>query len=61
MPTTTVSPQLAQTIAQTLKLLRAERADASPDHDPLRCEGLCRCCTTERILNRLLDKLPRGK
>jgi hypothetical protein len=58
MPTATPT-LLAQNLTATLSRLRAERADADPSHDAIKCSGVCAVCAAERALNRLLERVPR--
>lgn len=60
MPTfTPVNQILLRNLLETLTQLRRERADMAPDHSFDTCRSVCRCCTVERQLNRMLDRLPR--
>lgn len=48
-------------IREALSQLRAARADGDPAHRAEICSGACRICTSQRHLNRLLDRLPVPK
>lgn len=47
-------------IREALTQLREARDDGPPDHNPLLCSGACRICTSERQLNRLVERVPRS-
>jgi hypothetical protein len=58
MPTFTVVP-LHRMIVDALKQLRDARSDGAPDHNPQTCYAVCRICSNQRQLDRLIDKIPR--
>jgi hypothetical protein len=60
-PTSLIPAHVVLELADTLKRLRQARADGDPNHDPRVCIN-CYICTTEKWLNRLIDKhIPREK
>lgn len=58
MTAATVVP-LHSLIREALEQLRAARDDGPPDHNPVLCSGACLICTSQRALDRLLDRIPR--
>lgn len=58
MAMVTVVP-LHSMIRDALTQLRDARDDGDPDHQALTCSGACLICTSQRHLDRLVDKLPR--
>jgi hypothetical protein len=46
-------------IRDALRQLRDARADGDPAHNPLKCSGACVICSSERALNRLVERIPK--
>lgn len=58
MAVATVVP-LHSMIREALEQLREARADGDPNHKPQTCSGACAICTSQRHLDRLLDRIER--
>lgn len=50
---------LRHELALALKLVNQARDDGDPGHQSHTCSGACRICHAERVLNRLISKIPR--